>query len=190
MFTTRYPRGERELIAPFHRFSAEDTVAWFEARGVRLKREEDGRMFPITDSSETIIDCLINEAKSAGVRLFTRKVYRERACPKRRRVRIEIRAMANRRLAIDYSSRRVAAEVLAAFGLRSLAWSHDRTASAFALFAPCFSAVAAIVARNFGRRRGSVRGKPARARTVADHTQRSQRAGRFAPFGVGREDLA
>ena len=73
MFTTRYPRGERELISPFHRFSAQDTVAWFEARGVRLKREEDGRMFPITDSSETIIDCLINEAKKAGVRLFTRK---------------------------------------------------------------------------------------------------------------------
>jgi len=73
LFTTCYPRGERELIAPFHRFSAEDTVAWFEARGIRLKREEDGRMFPITDSSETIIDCLINEAKNAGVRLHTRK---------------------------------------------------------------------------------------------------------------------
>ena len=73
MFTTRYPRGERELISPFHRFSADDTIAWFEAHGVRLKREEDGRMFPITDSSETVIDCLIKEAKSAGVRLFTRK---------------------------------------------------------------------------------------------------------------------
>ena len=72
-FTTRYPRGERELISPFHRFSAEDTVAWFEGCGVRLKREEDGRIFPVTDSSETVIDCLINEAKSAGVRLFTRK---------------------------------------------------------------------------------------------------------------------
>jgi predicted Rossmann fold flavoprotein len=73
LFTTRYPRGERELISPFHRFSARDTVAWFEARGVQLKREEDGRMFPTTDSSETIIDCLINEAESAGVRLCTRK---------------------------------------------------------------------------------------------------------------------
>ena len=73
MFTTRYPRGERELISPFHRFSAGDTVAWFEARGVRLKTEEDGRMFPVTDSSETIIDCLISEAKAAGVQLFTRK---------------------------------------------------------------------------------------------------------------------
>ena len=73
LFTARYPRGERELISPFHRFSAEDTVAWFEARGVRLKREEDGRIFPVTDSSETVIDCLIKEAKDAGVRLFTRK---------------------------------------------------------------------------------------------------------------------
>jgi predicted Rossmann fold flavoprotein len=72
-FTTRYPRGERELISPFHRFSADDTIAWFEARGVRLKREEDGRIFPVTDSSETVIDCLIKEAKDAGVRLFTRK---------------------------------------------------------------------------------------------------------------------
>jgi predicted Rossmann fold flavoprotein len=71
-FTTRYPRGERELISPFHRFSAEDTVAWFEARGTRLKTEADGRMFPVTDSSQTIIDCLLAEAKSAGVRLFTR----------------------------------------------------------------------------------------------------------------------
>ena len=73
MFTTRYPRGERELISPFHRFSAHDTVAWFESRGVPLKREADGRMFPTTDSSETIVKCLIDEAKAAGVRLFTRK---------------------------------------------------------------------------------------------------------------------
>ena len=73
MFTTRFPRGERELISPFHRFSVEDTVGWFAARNVRLKTEEDGRMFPETDSSQTIIDCLIAEAKTAGVQLFTRK---------------------------------------------------------------------------------------------------------------------
>lgn len=69
----RYPRGERALISPLHRFSASDTVAWFERRGVRLKTEEDGRMFPITDSSGTVIDCLLFEARAAGVRLFTRK---------------------------------------------------------------------------------------------------------------------
>lgn len=71
-FTEQYPRGKRELISPLHRFSALDTVAWFEGRGVRLKREEDGRMFPVTDSSETVVDCLMAEAKAAGVRLFTR----------------------------------------------------------------------------------------------------------------------
>ncbi len=69
----RYPRGERALISPLHRFSATDTVAWFERRGVRLKTEEDGRMFPVTDSSGTVIDCLLYEAKTARVRLFTRK---------------------------------------------------------------------------------------------------------------------
>ena len=68
-FTTRYPRGERPLIGPFQRFNASDTVAWFEARGVKLKAEEDGRMFPVTDSSRTIIDCLLGAAKSAGVEL-------------------------------------------------------------------------------------------------------------------------
>ena len=68
-----YPRGERALISPLHRFSPGDTVAWFEARGVRLKTEPDGRMFPVTDSSQTIIDCLMDEAKAAGVRLYARK---------------------------------------------------------------------------------------------------------------------
>ena len=69
----RYPRGERALISPLHRFSPADTIAWFEERGVRLKTEPDGRIFPVTDSSQTIIDCLVNEAREAGVRLFTRR---------------------------------------------------------------------------------------------------------------------
>jgi hypothetical protein len=68
-FATRYPRGERELLGPFQRFQASDTVAWFESRGVRLKTEEDGRMFPVTDSSQTIIDCLMRSAREAGVAL-------------------------------------------------------------------------------------------------------------------------
>lgn len=71
-FSTRYPRGERALIGALNRFSAEDTVAWFQQRGVRLKTEEDGRMFPITDSSGTVIDCLMYEAKAAGVRPLPR----------------------------------------------------------------------------------------------------------------------
>jgi predicted Rossmann fold flavoprotein len=69
--TTRYPRGERALIAPFKQFQASDTVAWFAARGAKLKTEDDGRMFPITDSSQTIIDCLLNAARDAGVKLKT-----------------------------------------------------------------------------------------------------------------------
>lgn len=73
MFVTRYPRGERELISPFHRFSAQETVDWFESRGVPLKREDDGRIFPVSDSSETIVECLVSEAKAAGVRLCVRK---------------------------------------------------------------------------------------------------------------------
>src|SRR5436309_4625232 len=68
-FATRYPRGERALIAPFKQFQASDTVAWFAARGVKLKTESDGRMFPVTDSSQTIIDCLVNEARAKGVKL-------------------------------------------------------------------------------------------------------------------------
>src|SRR3982751_541362 len=71
--SSQYPRGERALIAPFHRFSASDTVAWFEARGVRIKTEDDGRMFPVTDSSETIVECLVSAARRAGVSLLTRK---------------------------------------------------------------------------------------------------------------------
>ena len=72
-FVRRYPRGERELIGPVHRFSAAETVAWFESRGVRLKREPDGRMFPVTNRSETIIECLVDAAKTHGIRLFTNK---------------------------------------------------------------------------------------------------------------------
>src|ERR1019366_8407515 len=68
-FATRFPRGERALIGPFQRFQASDTVAWFKERGVKLKKESDGRMFPTTDSSETIIDCLVGAAKAAGVKL-------------------------------------------------------------------------------------------------------------------------
>ena len=70
-FATHFPRGERALIAPFKHFQAADTVEWFAARGVKLKTEPDGRMFPTTDSSQTIIDCLLNAARAAGVKLKT-----------------------------------------------------------------------------------------------------------------------
>jgi predicted Rossmann fold flavoprotein len=64
---TFYPRGANELRGAFSRFQAADTVDWFESRGVRLKTEADGRMFPVTDSSETIAECLRESAKNAGV---------------------------------------------------------------------------------------------------------------------------
>jgi len=69
-FATRYPRGEQELIGPFQRFQARDTVAWFAARGVKLNTECDGRIFPLSNTSQTIIDCLVNAALGAGVKLI------------------------------------------------------------------------------------------------------------------------
>ena len=72
-FSQQYPRGERALIGPFTRFQAKDTIEWFERRGVKLKTEADGRMFPTTDRSATIIDCLCNAARASGVKLFTNR---------------------------------------------------------------------------------------------------------------------
>lgn len=66
-----YPRGSKELRGAFSRFQPRDTVNWFESRGVQLKVEPDGRMFPVTDSSETIISCLLSQAKAAGVAIRT-----------------------------------------------------------------------------------------------------------------------
>lgn len=67
---SNYPRGEKELLGPFHQFSSGDTVDFFEKKGVTLKIEEDGRMFPVTDSSQTIIDCFTDEAERLGVQVF------------------------------------------------------------------------------------------------------------------------
>ena len=67
-FATRYPRGGRALIGAFQQFQASDVVTWFADRGVKLKTERDGRMFPLTDSSQTIVDCLLNAATAAGVK--------------------------------------------------------------------------------------------------------------------------
>lgn len=65
--STRYPRGARALLSAFARFQARDTVEWFRGRGVALKVEEDGRMFPVTDDSGTIVECLQESARRAGV---------------------------------------------------------------------------------------------------------------------------
>jgi hypothetical protein len=63
----RYPRGTNFVKKSFHQFFTTDTIKWFEDRGVRLKAEGDGRMFPVTDSSESIIQCLMQEANHHGV---------------------------------------------------------------------------------------------------------------------------
>jgi hypothetical protein len=68
---SHYPRGGKALRGAFSRFQAKDTVAWFESHGVRLKTEADGRMFPVTDSSETIVNCLVKAAEDAGVNVRT-----------------------------------------------------------------------------------------------------------------------
>ena len=62
-----YPRGSKELLGPFHRFGPRDTVAWFAKRGVLLKVEKDGRMFPESNTSQTIIDCFLHEAQKAPI---------------------------------------------------------------------------------------------------------------------------
>ncbi|MBA3899494.1 MAG: NAD(P)/FAD-dependent oxidoreductase [Bacteroidetes bacterium] len=64
-----YPRGEKELKKLFYKFSTLETVKWFADRGVKLKAEADGRMFPVTDSSQTIIDCLLKACDDNGVRI-------------------------------------------------------------------------------------------------------------------------
>ena len=65
----RYPRGQNFVKKTFHQFFTTDTIKWFEERGVKLKAEDDGRMFPVSDSSESIIDCLLQEANRFGVEI-------------------------------------------------------------------------------------------------------------------------
>lgn len=75
--TQNYPRGEKELLGPFHTFMTGDTIEWFEKRGVELKIEEDGRMFPVSDSSQTIIDCFLSEAKKFGIEILLNQSVKE-----------------------------------------------------------------------------------------------------------------
>ena len=66
-----YPRGEKELKGPFHQFCSGDTIEWFEKHGVALKIEDDGRMFPTSDSSQTIIDCFLTATKDLKIDVLT-----------------------------------------------------------------------------------------------------------------------
>ena len=71
--STYYPRGGNALLGPFTVFQPRDTVAWFEKRGVKLKVEPDGRIFPVSNSSQTIIDCLLHAARQAKVELLANR---------------------------------------------------------------------------------------------------------------------
>ncbi|GIL21877.1 MAG: flavoprotein [Bacteroidota bacterium] len=69
--STHYPRGQKELKKLFYQFSAADTISWFEQHGVKLKTEADGRMFPQSNNSQTIIDCFLREAEKSGIEIKT-----------------------------------------------------------------------------------------------------------------------
>ncbi len=69
-FASNYPRGERELISPLHQFQAKDTLSWFLKKDIKIIAESDGRMFPTTNDSQTIINCLENEAKKNQVKTY------------------------------------------------------------------------------------------------------------------------
>ncbi len=72
-----YPRGERELKGPFHQFCTGDTVEWFEKAGVPLKIEEDGRIFPVSNSSESIINCFLETVKKSKIKVLTGESVQE-----------------------------------------------------------------------------------------------------------------
>lgn len=76
-FLRHYPRGQKQLKKTFNYFNRQDTINWFEGRGVQLKAEPDGRMFPITDDSQTIIDCLRKEVEILGISVLMKSSITE-----------------------------------------------------------------------------------------------------------------
>ena len=77
---TYYPRGGKELRGAFSRFQPQDTIDWFSDRGVKLKTEADGRMFPITNNSQTIIDCLTQTAQQLSIKIITQAPVQDISC--------------------------------------------------------------------------------------------------------------
>ncbi|MCF8058374.1 MAG: NAD(P)/FAD-dependent oxidoreductase [Bacteriovoracaceae bacterium] len=73
LFCKNYPRGSKELLGPFHQFQAKNTVDWFQKRGIKLKVETDGRMFPETNTSQTIIDCFLSEIQKGHIEILNHK---------------------------------------------------------------------------------------------------------------------
>ncbi len=88
--TSHYPRGERNLIGPFHRFGAQDTVDWFQRRGVALKTESDGRIFPVSDDSQTVIDCLMRVTRELGIEVRYHSEA-DRLCPSGERWLVDLK---------------------------------------------------------------------------------------------------
>lgn len=103
---TYYPRGHKELLGPFHIFNTTHTVEWFKKRNIDLKTEADGRMFPATNTSETIVQCFLQEAQKHSIRIEKKFEV------------LEIRALANKTYEIEgrYAIARAKAVVLAAGG--------------------------------------------------------------------------
>lgn len=93
-----YPRGQHFVRKAFHRFFTTDTIGWFATRGVELKTEADGRMFPVTDSSQTIIDCLMREVNAYGVEVWMHAEVRD----VEKNHRFEVLLADGRRLPADY----------------------------------------------------------------------------------------
>lgn len=122
-----YPRGGRELLGPFHRFQPADTIEWFQRRGVPLKTESDGRVFPTSDSSASIVDCLLRSALDANVRLRSNSPVE----------RIELRNDGTFLLHLDGAKQFTAACVLIATGgCRTIALGHLATDLGHSLEAP------------------------------------------------------
>jgi predicted Rossmann fold flavoprotein len=95
----RYPRGGHFVRKAFHRWFTTDTIGWFRERGVELKTEEDGRMFPVSDDSQTIIDCLMKEVNSYGVEI---RVHAEVKVVEAAASRFAVRLADGRVLEADY----------------------------------------------------------------------------------------
>jgi len=72
-----YPRGEKELLGPFHGFMTGDTMEWFEKKGIELKIEEDGRIFPVSDDSQSIINCFLRETERLKIQVFKSHVVQD-----------------------------------------------------------------------------------------------------------------
>src|SRR6185369_1011232 len=72
-----YPRGSKELKSLFRNFQAKDIVEWFESKGVKLKTEEDGRIFPVSNNSQTIIDCFLREAEKRKIEIKLQSEVKE-----------------------------------------------------------------------------------------------------------------